>query len=124
MPGLRIHAGEANADRRGAARLAPEVSLPRKTSGGWSVMGNILSAPRVLLEHDHTTEAIQERLAKDASGNHLRDWIYGGIDGTITTFAIVAGIVGAALPGSVVLVFQTCSEMKPLGVENAFSEAR
>jgi putative effector of murein hydrolase len=30
--------------------------------------------------------------------------MYGGIDGTITTFAIVAGVVGADLSGKVVLV--------------------
>lgn len=56
------------------------------------------------LEHIHTREAIQERLAQDTRGNYLRDWIYGGFDGTITTFAIVAGVVGASMPGSVVLV--------------------
>jgi vacuolar iron transporter family protein len=67
-------------------------------------MDDILIPSRTPLEHDHTREAIQARLAKDTGGNYLRDWIYGGIDGTITTFAIVAGIVGAALPGSVVLV--------------------
>ena len=68
-------------------------------------MGNILSAPRARLRGtDHSREAIQARLARDASGNYLRDWIYGGIDGTITTFAIVAGVVGANLPGTVVLV--------------------
>jgi vacuolar iron transporter family protein len=62
------------------------------------------AAPRERLEHLHTREAIQERLAQDTQGNYLRDWIYGGIDGTITTFAIVAGVVGADMPGSVVLV--------------------
>ena len=56
------------------------------------------------LEHFHTREEIQERLAQDTRGNYLRDWIYGGIDGTVTTFAIVAGVVGADLPGTVVLV--------------------
>jgi VIT1/CCC1 family predicted Fe2+/Mn2+ transporter len=60
------------------------------------------SPPR--LEHIHTREAIQQRLAHDSQGNYLRDFIYGGIDGTITTFAIVAGVVGASMPGSVVLV--------------------
>ena len=34
----------------------------------------------------------------------LRDWIYGGIDGTVTTFAVVAGVVGADLSSRVVLV--------------------
>jgi len=67
-------------------------------------MSNNLSASRVRLEHNHTREEIQERLARDTRGNYVRDWIYGGIDGTITTFAIVAGVVGADLPGTVVLV--------------------
>jgi vacuolar iron transporter family protein len=67
-------------------------------------MQDDLRAPGQKLEHSHTTEDIQERLARDAQGNYLRDWVYGGIDGTITTFAIVAGVVGAELPGMVVLV--------------------
>jgi VIT1/CCC1 family predicted Fe2+/Mn2+ transporter len=58
----------------------------------------------IRLEHSHAREEIRERLARDAQGNYLRDWIYGGIDGTITTFAIVAGVVGADMPGTVVLV--------------------
>lgn len=62
------------------------------------------SALHIKLEHSHTREAIRERLARAARGNYLRDWIYGGIDGTITTFAIVAGVVGANLPGAVVLI--------------------
>src|ERR1700735_3843673 len=56
------------------------------------------------LEHIHTSAAIRERLGRDPQASYLRDWIYGGIDGTITTFAIVAGVVGADMPGSVVLV--------------------
>jgi VIT1/CCC1 family predicted Fe2+/Mn2+ transporter len=67
------------------------------------VIGN-RSGSHDRLEHSHTREEIQARLARDTRGNYLRDWIYGGIDGTVTTFAIVAGIVGANLPGSVVLV--------------------
>ena len=62
------------------------------------------TATPVRLEHIHTREAIQERLARDDRGNYVRDWIYGGIDGTITTFAIVTGVVGADMPGGVVLV--------------------
>jgi VIT1/CCC1 family predicted Fe2+/Mn2+ transporter len=56
------------------------------------------------LEHSHRREDIAKRLAEDPPANYLRDWIYGGIDGTITTFAIVAGVVGADMPGRVVLV--------------------
>src|ERR1700676_1641634 len=67
-------------------------------------MSDKLATSRKRLEHNHTREEIQERLARDTHGNYLRDWIYGGIDGTVTTFAIVAGVVGADLPGTVVLV--------------------
>jgi VIT1/CCC1 family predicted Fe2+/Mn2+ transporter len=67
-------------------------------------MRNHPFAPGEQLEHAHTSEDIRRRLTRDARGNYLRDWIYGGIDGTITTFAIVAGVVGANLPGTVVLV--------------------
>ena len=56
------------------------------------------------LEHSHTVEAISERLAEDHKPNYLRDWIYGGIDGAVTTFAIVAGVVGANLSSSVIIV--------------------
>ncbi len=34
----------------------------------------------------------------------MRDWIYGAIDGGVTTFAIVAGVVGANLPSAAVLL--------------------
>jgi VIT1/CCC1 family predicted Fe2+/Mn2+ transporter len=64
----------------------------------------IIEAHGSPLEHSHEREEIRARLAVDAQANYLRDWIYGGIDGTITTFAIVAGVVGADMPGSVVLV--------------------
>ena len=56
------------------------------------------------LEHSHTKEAIRARLARDPRISYLRDWIYGGIDGVVTTFAVVAGVVGADLPARVVLV--------------------
>ncbi len=56
------------------------------------------------LEHSHTKEAIRARLAGDPRISFLRDWIYGGIDGTVTTFAVVAGVVGADLSSRVVLV--------------------
>ena len=67
-------------------------------------MNDESAAARSQLEHSHERDEIQARLAGEAQANYLRDWIYGGIDGTITTFAIVAGVVGAEMPGSVVLV--------------------
>jgi vacuolar iron transporter family protein len=56
------------------------------------------------LEHSHTQQAIRARLARGPRSNYLRDWIYGGIDGAVTTFAIVAGVAGADLAATVVLV--------------------
>jgi VIT1/CCC1 family predicted Fe2+/Mn2+ transporter len=79
------------------------VDFPPPSSGR-VIMSNNPAASRQRLEHSHTREEIQKRLDRVTRGNYLRDWIYGGIDGTITTFAIVAGVVGADLPGTVVLV--------------------
>jgi hypothetical protein len=56
------------------------------------------------MEHDHTREAIRRRLAAGPRLNYLRDWIYGGIDGAVTTFAIVSGVVGAEFSSVVILV--------------------
>jgi VIT1/CCC1 family predicted Fe2+/Mn2+ transporter len=56
------------------------------------------------IELDHTEDAIRARLAKGARPNYLRDWIYGGIDGAVTTFAIVAGVVGAQLSTGIIII--------------------
>ncbi len=55
-------------------------------------------------DHSHHPEAIADRLAIGPKINYLRDWVYGGIDGAITTFAIVAGVVGADMSIRVVLI--------------------
>lgn len=55
-------------------------------------------------EHEHSPEAIRARLAEGPRHSYLRDWIYGGIDGAVTTFAVVAGVVGAGLSAQVILV--------------------
>ncbi|GAB4348849.1 MAG: VIT1/CCC1 transporter family protein [Oricola sp.] len=56
------------------------------------------------LEHKHTAEAIRRRLATGSKPNYLRDFVYGGIDGAVTTFAIVAGVVGASLSAHIVII--------------------
>ena len=57
------------------------------------------------LHDEHTPEAVQRRLKSGRGGNYLRDFIYGGIDGAVTTFAVVAGVVGAELsPGIIVIL--------------------
>ena len=44
---------------------------------------------------------------------YLPEFVYGGIDGTITTFAIVAGSIGASLSSTVILI---------LGFANLFAD--
>jgi VIT1/CCC1 family predicted Fe2+/Mn2+ transporter len=56
------------------------------------------------IEHGHSEQAISLRLAQDNKPNYLRDWVYGGIDGTVTTFAIVAGVVGAQLSTKIIII--------------------
>ena len=56
------------------------------------------------LEHEHTEEAIRARLKAGPRPSYLRDWVYGGVDGTVTTFAVVAGVVGADLSTRVILI--------------------
>ena len=56
------------------------------------------------MEHSHHPRAIRERLEEGPKSSYLSDWVYGGIDGAITTFAIVAGVVGAELSTRVILI--------------------
>ncbi|EFO29556.1 integral membrane protein [Roseibium sp. TrichSKD4] len=65
------------------------------------------------LEHSHDPAAIEQRLSAGPKISYLRDWVYGGIDGAVTTFAIVAGAVGANLSATIVLV---------LGVANLLAD--
>ncbi|MGD9828714.1 MAG: VIT1/CCC1 transporter family protein, partial [Hyphomicrobiaceae bacterium] len=61
-------------------------------------------SPNAPLEHEHSHAAIRERLATENRPNYLRDWVYGGIDGAVTTFAVVAGVVGADLHSRIVII--------------------
>lgn len=55
------------------------------------------------MEHEHSAQAIKERLAAGPTHNYVRDWIYGGIDGSVTTFAVVSGVAGAQLAPWIIL---------------------
>ena len=59
---------------------------------------------RQTADHEHTRQAIHKRLAEGPRQSYLRDWVYGGIDGAVTTFALVSGVVGAHLAPNVILV--------------------
>ncbi len=54
--------------------------------------------------HSHSPEDIAKRLQGGPKAHYLREWVYGGIDGTVTTFAIVAAVIGADLSPLIVLI--------------------
>ena len=56
------------------------------------------------LAPSHTPRAVRLRLTAPRRHSYLRDFIYGAIDGTVTTFAVVCGVAGAGLHPSVVLI--------------------
>jgi VIT1/CCC1 family predicted Fe2+/Mn2+ transporter len=56
------------------------------------------------LAADHSPDAVRRRLSALPSTSYLRDFIYGSIDGAVTTFAVVAGVEGADLSASIVLI--------------------
>jgi vacuolar iron transporter family protein len=72
-------------------------------------MPHASSPPAPALEHEHTRDAIHRRLAAGPPHSYLRDWVYGGIDGIVTTFAIVSGVVGARLSPHIILILGTAS---------------
>lgn len=59
---------------------------------------------RQQLLRDHRPEAVARRLKSNRSPQSISDAVLGGIDGCITTFAIVTGSVGAGFPGYVSLI--------------------
>lgn len=65
------------------------------------------------LKADHTPAAIRRRLDSGPKHNYLRDFVYGAIDGTVTTFAVVSGVAGAGLDAGIVIV---------LGFANLFGD--
>ena len=54
-------------------------------------------------EHGHSLEEVRQRVQSDSPTNHLRDGVYGAIDGAVTTFAIVAGVAGAGLSSTIII---------------------
>jgi VIT1/CCC1 family predicted Fe2+/Mn2+ transporter len=56
------------------------------------------------LEHSHDRQAIADRVNSTTQHNYLRDFVYGAIDGAVTTFAVVTGVAGAGLNPQIVIV--------------------
>ncbi|NNF23231.1 MAG: hypothetical protein HKN63_00285 [Rhodobacteraceae bacterium] len=64
-------------------------------------------------EHGHSEVEIAARIGAPPSAAYLRDTVYGAIDGAVTTFAIVAGVVGAGLSTRVIIA---------LGIANVLAD--
>jgi hypothetical protein len=54
--------------------------------------------------HKQKKKGTRNERGEKGQGKKLKDYIYGGLDGIITTFAIVSGVAGANLSSSVVLI--------------------
>lgn len=65
------------------------------------------------LHAQHTPEAVRERLRHAAGHTFLGDFVYGAIDGAVTTFAVVAGVIGAGLGSTIIII---------LGLANLFAD--
>lgn len=59
------------------------------------------------MEHDHHPHNIAKRFSAPPKQSYVRDWVYGGIDGAVTTFALVAGAIGAHTSHMIVLLLGT-----------------
>jgi len=56
------------------------------------------------LQADHHPEKIRERLLARPEYSYLGDAVLGAIDGCVTTFAVIAGAVGAGFSSSVAII--------------------
>lgn len=66
-----------------------------------------------MAEHGHSPEEIRQRIDAPPGRGLLSDAVYGAIDGSVTTFAIVAGVAGAGLSPFVIVA---------LGVANVLAD--
>ncbi len=66
-----------------------------------------------MVEHGHSPQDIAQRISAPPGRGVLRDLVYGAIDGSVTTFAIVAGVAGAGLSPFVIVA---------LGIANVLAD--
>lgn len=65
---------------------------------------NTLHAPKNVLTATHSPDAIRARLSDGPRYSYLKDFVYGAIDGAVTTFAVVSGVAGAGLSPGIIVV--------------------
>jgi VIT1/CCC1 family predicted Fe2+/Mn2+ transporter len=56
------------------------------------------------LRAEHTPAAIRQRLHSGPSHSYLRDFVYGAVDGAVTTFAVVSGVAGAGFSADIIII--------------------
>ena len=61
-------------------------------------------SPLSRLHEQHTPQAVAERLSAATQHSYVGDFVLGAVDGTVTTFAVVAGVAGAELSGTVAII--------------------
>jgi VIT1/CCC1 family predicted Fe2+/Mn2+ transporter len=64
--------------------------------------------------HTHNTKPLENTEGHQVFGDRIKSVVYGGMDGIITTFSVVAGASGGGLDVSVILI---------LGFSNMFADA-
>lgn len=77
--------------------------------------------PREDLEAEHHPQAIKSRIRNREGSGYLGDAILGAVDGSVTTFAVVAGVIGGGLTGGVVVVLgfaKLLADAFSMGVSN------
>lgn len=65
------------------------------------------------LRAEHSAAAIAARIREQPRQSYLRDFVYGSIDGSVTTFAVVAGVIGADLSSGIIII---------MGLANLFAD--
>jgi len=105
---------------QGAAAAAAAMGAGRSPSGSEVAMRDLKGAKDAYDAGDveasiaaHASKVTTEE-AHSTAGGYLKNMVFGGMDGIITTFAIVAGAVGGGLSTNVILV---------LGFSNIFADA-
>lgn len=64
----------------------------------------MVPAHRRDLAAEHRVETIRARLARPRGEGPLGDFVLGGVDGVVTTFAVVAGSAGGQLSGTTAII--------------------
>lgn len=98
--------------------LVKFVGLTLTSNIKWSIQDNtgdvrMKSADEKELIREHHPEMIRKRLSREPDRQNIPDAVLGGIDGCVTTFAVVSGSVGAGFPSSVAVI---------LGFANLFAD--